>query len=673
MFEDPSFCLDSELDEVDIVDMSTAQLADCVVVCHHAHQAAGCRMLILAAAWADTHPRRATQLNEAGKPFPGGDRGRIFGAQSNPEASEFCPVEFGALQATSTAAAALLIADALDLRHRLPLIWYRVTASEISPSKARRVAQAARELSDEAAGLVDRGIVEHLATLPWNRFLLVLSALIIEADPKAAEDRAQVAERDRFVRARQSNPAGLKLLIAQANAGDVLTFMAMVNRIADILALDGDPDPADLRRSKAIGILAQPAYALHLLITHQNQADKPNAMKKTPPRTYVALSQDFQADDVALSQDFQADDVEHIDRRFADAAVTEAAGGENDRPAGYASVVELPTPQPTSWRPVLPTPRPRPWQPAESAYQDLPEVATDNWPGGLNCVEPAESPSQDLPEVPTDTWPDALYGGEPPDESVVPEDPAMANHHRSVRLDNPVGIDYRKLRPKLKLYVHITEQALTTGTGVARYNDVGPITVEQVRRFLNGVPAIPRTSATHFTHFAESSNRDGAGEAAVSEGGLVTAPTGRSTGAASYDIRVQPVLDPADVASVDGYEIPLRLREAVQLRNPADVYPYGTCTSHRMDLDHTNPYQALKSSTPAGQTSLGNLGPLDRTHHRDKTHGHGSLRQPAAGIYLYRSPEGWIYLTTNAGTLCLGNTDYAHQVWAGAQSWALTA
>src|SRR5829696_8582378 len=309
MFEDSALDLDTALDEVDIADMSTAQLADCVVVCHQAHQAAGCRMLILAAAWADTHPKRATQLNEVGKPCPGGDRGRIFGAESNPEASEFCPVEFGALQATSTAAAALLIGDALDLRHRLPLIWRRVMASEISPSKARRVAQATRELSEEAAGLVDRGMVEHLATLPWNRFLLVLSALIIEADPKAAEHRARAAERDRFVRAGQANPAGLKLLIAQANAGDVLTFMAMVNRIADILALDGDPDPADLRRSKAIGILAQPAYALHLLITHQNQADKPNAMKKTPPRTYVALSQDFQADDVALSQDFQADDV----------------------------------------------------------------------------------------------------------------------------------------------------------------------------------------------------------------------------------------------------------------------------------------------------------------------------------------------------------------------------
>src|SRR5215207_7309946 len=627
MFEDPSFCLDSELDEVDIVDMSTAQLADCVVVCHHAHQAAGCRMLILAAAWADTHPRRATQLNEAGKPFPGGDRGRIFGAQSNPEASEFCPVEFGALQATSTAAAALLIADALDLRHRLPLIWYRVTASEISPSKARRVAQSTRELSDEAAGLVDRGIVEHLATLPWNRFLLVLSALIIEADPKGGRTPSTGGRAGPVRPCSPGQPAGLKLLIAQANAGDVLTFVAMVNRIADILAFDGDPDPVDVRRSKAIGILAQPAYALHLLITHQNQADRPNATKETRPGTDVART----------TQDFQAEDVECIDRRFADAAVTEAAGSENDPLAGYAFMTGLPTPQPTSLRPVLPTPRPRPWQRPESLSQDRPEGAGDTWPGGLN-------------------------EDEPPDESLLPQDPAMANHYRSVRLDNPLGIDYRKLRPKLKLYVHITDQALRTESGVARYNDVGPITVDQVRRFLSGVPAIPPTSAAHFTHFAESGNRDGAGDAIVNEGGLGTAPTGRSTGAASYDIRVQPVLDPAAVAPVDGYEIPLRLREAVQLRNPADVYPYGTCTSHRMDLDHTNRYQPLKSSAPAGQTSLGNLGPLDRTHHRDKTHGHGSLRQPAAGIYLYRSPEGWIYLTTNAGTLCLGNTDYAHQV-----------
>ena len=99
-----------------------------------------------------------------------------------------------------------------------------------------------------------------------------------------------------------------------------------------------------------------------------------------------------------------------------------------------------------------------------------------------------------------------LNGDDPPDESLLPEDPALADQHRSVRLDNPLGIDYRKLRPKLTLYVHITDQALSTGTGVARYNDVGPITVDQVRRFLTGASATPRTPPAHADHFAEPRN-----------------------------------------------------------------------------------------------------------------------------------------------------------------------
>jgi hypothetical protein len=597
MFEDRIADLADELDEMDIADMSTAQLAHCVVVTHHAHQALGCQMLILAAAWADSHPKRDPDLNEAGRPCPGGDRGRTFGAETNPEASEFCAVELGALQATSTVAAALLIGDALDLRHRLPLIWLRVGAGEVAPSKARRVAQATRALSDDAAALVDRGIVEHLATLPWTRLLLVLSSLVIEADPEAAEQRAHAAERDRFVRAGQANAAGLKLLIAQANAGDVITFMAMVNRIADILAVDGDPDPADVRRSKAIGILAQPAYALHLLISHQNEAATAAATNKALP-----------AKDVV--RDLPTEDVRRVDRRFADAAVTEAADSENDAPADDGDRAELQSAQPSSW-------------PSMSAY---------------------------------DAWSDRLSANEPLDDA-LPEDPAFVDRRRTVRFDNPFDIDYRKLRPKITLYVHLTDQALRTGVGVARYNDVGPVTVDQVRRFLTGAAVTRRTAAVG--HFKKS----GYPEETRDAKGTSSHAAASVTGAASYDIRIQPVLDPAHVAPVDAYEIPLRMREAVHLRNPADVYPYGTCTNHRMDLDHTIPYRLDKGSS--AQTSLRNLGPLDRTHHRDKTHGYGSLRQPSDGIYLYRSPEGWIYLTTNAGTLCLGNTDYAHEVWTG--------
>jgi hypothetical protein len=60
------------------------------------------------------------------------------------------------------------------------------------------------------------------------------------------------------------------LIIARATAGDVIWFKATIDRIADILALQGDQDSIDIRRSKAIGILAQPAQALQLLCQHQH-------------------------------------------------------------------------------------------------------------------------------------------------------------------------------------------------------------------------------------------------------------------------------------------------------------------------------------------------------------------------------------------------------------------
>jgi hypothetical protein len=112
---------------------------------------------------------------------------------------------------------------------------------------------------------VDAAVAGCIATLPWGRLETLLAAKIIEADPKAAEEQARIWEAERFVRTGRTGQAGLKLLIAKANAGDVIWFMATLNRIAEILRLQGDMDPADVRRSKAIGILAQPALALQLL------------------------------------------------------------------------------------------------------------------------------------------------------------------------------------------------------------------------------------------------------------------------------------------------------------------------------------------------------------------------------------------------------------------------
>jgi hypothetical protein len=105
---------------------------------------------------------------------------------------------------------------------------------------------------------------------PGCRLHTLLEATIIEADPLGAEQQAALAAQERFVRLGRSSDHGLKMIIARATAGDAIWFKATIDRIADILAWQGDNDPVDVRRSKAIGILAQPAQALQLLCQHQD-------------------------------------------------------------------------------------------------------------------------------------------------------------------------------------------------------------------------------------------------------------------------------------------------------------------------------------------------------------------------------------------------------------------
>ena len=93
---------------------------------------------------------------------------------------------------------------------------------------------------------------------------------------------------------------------------------------------------------------------------------------------------------------------------------------------------------------------------------------------------------------------------------------------------------------------------------------------------------------------------------------------------------------------------------------PSGCSPPPTCSptpappAARLDIDHTDrlrprrtPPDAEKHwSTPARATS----DPSAALHHRIKTHGTWTLRQPFAGIYLWRDPHGQLYLVDHTGT-----------------------
>jgi len=142
--------------------------------------------------------------------------------------------------------------------------------------KARLVATATHHLSREAARQVDEAVAPHIATLPWSRFETLLEGQIIAADPGAARRRQELADAERFVRVGRQNEHGLRMLIARANSGDVIYFLAMLNRIAEILGAEGDLDTVEVRRSRALGILAQPARALELLCRYRRNDDNLN-------------------------------------------------------------------------------------------------------------------------------------------------------------------------------------------------------------------------------------------------------------------------------------------------------------------------------------------------------------------------------------------------------------
>jgi hypothetical protein len=120
---------------------------------------------------------------------------------------------------------------------------------------------------------------------------------------------------------------------------------------------------------------------------------------------------------------------------------------------------------------------------------------------------------------------------------------------------------------------------------------------------------------------------------------------------------VQPVIDLAHQAPVDAYEVPDRHRQAVHLRTPADAFPYSSNTTRAVDIDHTEPYRPASDETTPGTAAerdwlsrLENYAPLGRFHHRLKTHGHWTVRQPFSGILVWRDPHGQVYLVDHTGT-----------------------
>jgi hypothetical protein len=112
----------------------------------------------------------------------------------------------------------------------------------------------------------------------------------------------------------------------------------------------------------------------------------------------------------------------------------------------------------------------------------------------------------------------------------------------------------------------------------------------------------------------------------------------------------KPVVDLNDRVDLNCYEHPWWLAEQRKLATPSDYFPYAAPVpglAGQADLDHPRPYDPLG---PPGQTGMHNSGPLGRRHHRWKTHAGFRARQCGTSRWVWRTPHRRYFLVDHRGT-----------------------
>jgi hypothetical protein len=170
-----------------------------------------------------------------------------------------------------TLATRALVADGLDLRHRLPQLYAALREGRVDLWVARKVASMTRKLDQQTAAVVDRAVVTAVHEVP-GRVLGIAEAKVLAADTEAARAEREAGRRRRYVAVTPTDEFGLRTVIAPVVPADAVWLDATVDRVAD--ALDARRDlvpelPADCTRdelrSVALGWLAHPEDVLALL------------------------------------------------------------------------------------------------------------------------------------------------------------------------------------------------------------------------------------------------------------------------------------------------------------------------------------------------------------------------------------------------------------------------
>lgn len=203
-----------------------------------------------------------------------------LGHDGTPLVGEFCALEIGPLLGISPTSAIIRIGQALDLRHRFPILWDAVLSGRVRVWQAMQVVTQTGHLGQHAAAELDATVAHGLTTMPWPRITAALPGWIMAADPTLAAEQATLAAEARHVRVAEVQDGQVQFW-GRVAPSDGISFDHALTEIAKTLPVTNPDQPGrdlDQRRAAAVGILAQQAFGqdglpTHTLIIHINADD----------------------------------------------------------------------------------------------------------------------------------------------------------------------------------------------------------------------------------------------------------------------------------------------------------------------------------------------------------------------------------------------------------------
>ena len=251
--------------------------------------------LLLVLHWADLHAADPQWTHGVGRNWCGDDRLVEIGGDGSPMVQELCLPELAVARRVHTLSVRSAMADALDLRHRLPRVWAQVEALDAEAWVARKVAAMSRHLDRFQVLIVDAAISVAISGESPSRVIAIAEAKVIEADRAAHAAKIEAERRRRFVGLSRVDELGFRNVIARVEAGDAHWVSHLVDQVAEVLEGRRDlvPDlPDDVGRDElravAFGWLARPEELTRLL-SDSSGPEAPQSHSRRRAVLYVHL------------------------------------------------------------------------------------------------------------------------------------------------------------------------------------------------------------------------------------------------------------------------------------------------------------------------------------------------------------------------------------------------